>query len=404
MNTLPLAPIDENRELRQALELTPPEALLTLKEPDPQQLAHARSLIDELLLRSASSEGQAQVRTAVEGMGSALQVEAGRRSQMLKQPIHQLASKGEEGGDVARALVDLKLKVEELDPAQFDFEAGWFSRMLGHIPGVGTPIKRYFSQYESASTTLDAIMASLRKGQDQLKRDNITLAEDQAGLRSLSRKLEQAITLAGLMDRLIEEKCALEIPSSDPRHAFLQEEVLFSLRQRTQDLQQQLLVTQQGYLTIDLIMRNNKELIRGVDRALNVTVSALQVAVTLALALANQRIVLEKIQALTSTTENLIAATAQRLRTQGAAIQKQASSTMIDMEVLRNAFADIKGALEDIDAYRRDALPKMARTITEMDRMAHEAEIQVQKREEARGLDEAFSIDQLMGLIPEKSQ
>jgi uncharacterized protein YaaN involved in tellurite resistance len=60
------------------------------------------------------------------------------------------------------------------------------------------------------------------------------------------------------------------------------------------DLQQQLVVNQQGVLSIDLIMRNNVELTRGVDRAINVTVSALQVAVTLALALANQRITLEK--------------------------------------------------------------------------------------------------------------
>ena len=59
-------------------------------------------------------------------------------------------------------------------------------------------------------------------------------------------------------------------------------------------------------MAIDLIIRNNVELMRGVDRAINVTVSALQVAVTLALALANQRIVLEKVQAVNETTDKLI--------------------------------------------------------------------------------------------------
>ena len=66
-------------------------------------------------------------------------------------------------------------------------------------------------------------------------------------------------------------------------------------RQRVMDLQQQLLVNQQGFLTTEMIVRNNKELVRGVNRALNTTVSALQVGATLAMALANQRIVLENV-------------------------------------------------------------------------------------------------------------
>ncbi len=73
----------------------------------------------------------------------------------------------------------------------------------------------------------------------------------------------------------------------------MQNDLLFPLRQRIQDLQQQLPVNQQGLLTTELVIRNNRELIRGVNRALNVTVYALQVAATSALALANQKIVLE---------------------------------------------------------------------------------------------------------------
>ena len=73
-----------------------------------------------------------------------------------------------------------------------------------------------------------------------------------------------------------------DILQDDPMYKFVSEELLFPLRQRIQDLQQQLLVNQQGFLTIEMIIRNNKELIRGVNRALNTTVSALQVAVTLA--------------------------------------------------------------------------------------------------------------------------
>jgi uncharacterized protein YaaN involved in tellurite resistance len=289
--------------------------------------------------------------------------------------------------------VDLKIKVEELDPGKYDLEAGWLTRLLGRIPGVGTPLKRYFSRYESASTVIDAIIRSLKDGQEQLKRDNITLVDDQKLMRGLTHKLERAVKLGQLIDSGLEDKLQTEIPASDARYKFIQEELLFPLRQRIQDLQQQLLVNQQGFLTIEMIIRNNKELIRGVNRALNVTVSALQVAVTLALALANQRIVLEKVQALTDTTSDLITGTAERLKTQGAAIHKQASATQIDIDALKRAFEDVRAALDDVSRYRQEALPKMAERILQMDKMAAESDEAIARVEHAERVAKDFPIE-----------
>ena len=122
------------------------------------------------------------------------------------------------------------------------------------------------------------------------------------------------------------------------------------------------MVNQQGILAIELVIRNNMELIRGVDRATNVTVSALQVAVTLALALANQKIVLEKIQAVNETTDKLIAGTAERLRTQGAEIHKMAVGHAASTSTtLKKAFVDIRAALDDISRFRQEALPQDGR-------------------------------------------
>jgi len=283
--------------------------------------------------------------------------------------------------------------VEELDPGKLDLEAGWFTRLLGRIPGVGTPLKRYFSRYESASTVLDAIIRSLKDGQEQLKRDNITLLDDQKAMRALTHKLERAVKLGQLIDAKLVDGLETEIAETDPRHKFVQEELLFPLRQRIQDLQQQLLVNQQGFLTVEMIIRNNKELIRGVSRALNVTVSALQVAVTLALALANQKIVLEKVQAVSATTSDLIAGTAARLKTQGAEIHKQASATQLDIESLKKAFGDVREALEDISRYRREALPKMAERITAMDKLAEESDEAIRKMEHAETVAADFPIE-----------
>ena len=385
----------DKEQLRSELKLQDPMQMTVEQAAgDPAIQEQAEDIVARILKTDLEDAGAAaSVRSGVETMGSALQKEAARRSAMLKQPLTKLMADSEEGGQVASSLIDLKVQVEELDPAQINLDAGFLTRMLGYLPGIGTPIKRYFSRFENASTAIDAIINSLEAGREQLKRDNVTLADDQEAMRSLTKKLEKTVQLGQLVDKRLQDVLDTEISQEDGRYKFIAEELLFPLRQRIQDLQQQLLVNQQGYLTTEMIIRNNKELIRGVNRALNTTVSALQVGVTLALALANQKIVLEKVQAINETTEDLIAGTAKRLRTQGAEIQKQASGTQLDISVLKQAFADIAIALDDISSFRQKALPVMADNILELDKLAADAEEQIKKVEKAEQVSGDFSLE-----------
>ncbi|HXK55600.1 MAG TPA: toxic anion resistance protein [Gammaproteobacteria bacterium] len=386
--------VADEKQLRSELHLTEPSAIRASADEDPKLIEQAEDVITHIMnIDMNDASAQEKTRASVETLGMQLQKEASRRSAMLKQPLTKMIKDSDEGGQVANSLVDLKLQVEEMDPARFDLEPGWFSRTLGFIPGIGTPLKRYFSRYENASTAMDAIIHSLEAGREQLKRDNTTLTGDQSAMRGLTLKLEQTIKLAQLIDQGLSEKLETELLQADPRHRFISEELLFPLRQRIQDLQQQLLVNQQGFLTVEMIIRNNKELMRGVNRALNTTVSALQVAVTLAMALANQKIVLEKVQAITETTDNLIAGTARRLRTQGAEIQKQASGSMLNIDSLVAAFSDIRAALEDISRYRQEALPRMADNILKMDKLADQSEQEIRKIEQAEHAATDFPIE-----------
>ena len=337
-----------------------------------------------LAIDPADDDARTAARAAVDAMGRDLQTRSATRSRMLQAPLKDLSHGTEDGGAVAKSLSDLRIEVEKLDPSGLDTDAGWFSRAVGKIPGVGTPLKRYFMRYESSQTQIDSIVQSLEKGRDELKRDNVTLGDDQKQIRELTHALTDQVALAQALDASVVDKLATEIGPDDPRRQFVEEDILFALRQRTLDLQQQLAVNQQGVLAIEIIIRNNRELVRGVDRALDVTISALQVAVTVALALAHQKIVLDKIEAINTTTSAMIAGTAERLKTQGTQIHEQASSTMLDMEALKGAFADIDAALEEISRYRREALPTMANTILELDQLTAETETAIKQMESGR--------------------
>jgi uncharacterized protein YaaN involved in tellurite resistance len=369
-------------EIKKDLAIVDPKAIQVTAGEDGDLDTRADQFAETLLnLDPEKPDDTDKGKAGVETMGMDLQRKAAKMSDILKQPLTVLSKKGAEGGDIANSLINLKTEVEKLDPGKFDLEAGWMTRTIGRLPGIGTPMKRYFSKYESAQTVISSIVRSLENGRDQLLRDNQTLTEDQKQMREMTGKLARAIKLGQLIDQKLQYKLDREIEAGSPKAKFVAEELQFPLRQRIIDLQQQLAVNQQGVMAIELIMRNNKELARGVNRALNVTITALQVGATVALALENQRIVLDKVNAVSKTTSDLIAGTANRLKTQGVEIQKQASSTMLNMDSLKAAFADINTAMEDLSKFRTQALPQMANTVLELDKVTADAEKSIKTME-----------------------
>jgi uncharacterized protein YaaN involved in tellurite resistance len=148
---------------------------------------------------------------------------------------------------------------------------------------------------------------------------------------------------------------------------------MFALKQRIMDLQQQLAVQKQAIVATELIIRNNKELIRGINRSLSVTITALNTATTIALALAHQKHVIEKVESVNQTTSKLIKDSAERLKSQGSEIHKQAASTQLDIDSLRSAFSDLKIALFEMTEFRVKSLPQMSSTIRELDGVINQA-------------------------------
>ncbi|TVP43670.1 MAG: toxic anion resistance protein [Halomonas sp.] len=361
------------------------------RDIDPELEAMADRFVEEILGES-DKESAASQRRAVDEMGLELQQQAAHRSAMLQTPLHKLAHQGDEGGPVAKALVDLRGRMEGLDPARHRLAPSVLDRVLAIIPGIDSRMQRYFRKFENAQQALDAIIDDLKGGRDMLHRDNLTLSDDQKALYEILRELNRQIELGRLIDSRLQSTIAAR-DSDDPRRHFLEEELLFPLRQRIVDLQQQLAVSQQGVLALEVIIRNNRELMRGVDRAINVTVSALTVAVTVAMAMANQRLVLDRIEALNTTTSQMIGGTAKALRQQGVDIQKRASSAMLDMQTLEEAFGEVMGAIDDLSTYRQEALPRLDEQIDRLATLAQQGNASIERlREgsEAQSQDRRF--------------
>jgi uncharacterized protein YaaN involved in tellurite resistance len=289
--------------------------------------------------------GQEQIRAA-----------AAMSNRFLDRPVRAMDGDGSVGTDLA----ELRRTVEDLDPGRKGKMTG--RKLLGIIP-FGNKLKNYFDSYTSAQGHIQSILQRLESGKKELHLDNASIDTERQKLWAAMGELEQMIHIAKSLDAKLEAK-AYELDSSDPAKAkALRESALFYVRQRTQDLLTQMAVSVQGYLALDLVKKNNVELIKGVDRASTTTVGALRTAVTVAQAMTNQKLVLGQITALNQTTSDIIDSTSKLLRDQTAQIHEQAASSTIPLETLQRAFQNIYDTMDEVDNFKVRALDSMKKTV-----------------------------------------
>ncbi|HEX8094246.1 toxic anion resistance protein [Jatrophihabitans sp.] len=329
--------------------------------------ARAQTFAQELASIDANSPAFTEKVNAITSMGEQdMRAAASVSNRMLDRPAAALnAGKGGGGADaqsrVASTLVELRQTVTELDPNRADL-AG-VKKVLKFLPG-GDKVQRYFAKYESAQTQLNAIIKSLQSGQDELRKDNASIDTEKANMWATMGKLSEYNELAGALDAAVEEKIAqLQAAGQTKQADALKADALFPIRQRRQDLMTQMAVAVQGYMALDLVRKNNIELIKGVDRAQTTTIAALRTAIIVSQALSRQKLVLEQITALNATTSDLIERTSEQLRIQGGQINQQAASSTIEVAKLQAAFDNVFATMDALDTFRAQATDSMAATV-----------------------------------------
>lgn len=366
------------------LDLQPPQQLFTLEPPPPvavvpvesasghvrlkqedlQELdAQVKSFIDTVTTYDANAPEFKQAVERIHGMGNKdIEASASVSNRMLERPVKTLENGlFDKGTQIGKSLIDLRRQIEELDPSR---QGDLFSarKILGFLPW-GNKLGDYFDRYQSSQSHLNAIIEALKRGKDELLRDNAAIEQEKGNMWTLMERLEKYIHISKKLDTELDAKAAALDVNDSVKARIVREEMLFYTRQKTTDLLTQMSVNIQGYLALDLIRKNNLELIKGVDRATTTTVSALRTAVIVAQALANQKLVLDQITALNTTTGNLIQSTSEMLRDQSAAIHQQAASSTIEVEKLQRAFQNIYQTMDSIADFKTKALSSMQTTV-----------------------------------------
>lgn len=366
-------------------ELTPPETspVITLEAPQPvavvpqdeaDQLvkldltkvpeldAKVNDFVMHVLQTPVNTSVFDEKVNAIHQLGSAeIRASAQISNRMLDRPAKSMDKALFDSSPIAKSLTELRSVVEDLDPSR----QGSLSsprKFLGIIP-MGKSVQDYFRKYQSSQTHINAIIESLYHGKDELMKDNASIEQEKVNMWNLMQSLRQYIYVGKKIDERLEHKIS-ELEATDPEKArVVKEELLFYVRQKNMDFLTQLAVNIQGYLALDMIRKNNLELIKGVDRATTTTIAALRTAVMVSQALSSQKLVLDQINALNSTTSSLIESTSVMLKRQTAQVHEQASGSSVDLEKLQKSFNHIYKTMHAIDAFKVKALGNMQQTL-----------------------------------------
>ena len=363
----------EPTETTTKIKLDPPEALqavpihaasglVPLKQDETSELdTKVAKFVDELAALDSNSPEFGKKVDQLTAMGRKEIAEAaGASNRFLDRPVKAM----DRDSDIGQNLIELRTTVERLDPSangKLLSKRGFLDKFFG------SGVTNYFAKYRSAQTHISGILTALANGKDELIMDNAAIDVERRKLWEAMGKLEQMVHISRTLDDGLEGKAA-ELDGSDPAKAkVLRESALFYARQRTQDLLTQMAVTVQGYLALDLVKKNNVELVKGVDRASTTTVGALKTAITVAQAMTNQKLVLEQITALNSTTASIIDGTSKMLKDNTARIHEQAATSTIPVETLQRAFQNIYDTMDAIDTFKLRALDTMKATVTTLE-------------------------------------
>lgn len=306
-----------------------------------------------------------------------------KMSDSLKTPLAKIAGGDSHGDQVGNVLLNLKTEVDKINPNKFDLNVNWFGRLVEKVTG-SSKVSKYFAKFQNANQIIEDIMQSLEEGKFALKNSNKIYTSDKQRYYKTAKALEKKIEKLLAVDAGIEERIK---DKDDEESRYIQEEVLFPLRQKIQDLQQVLIVTQQGVTSINILLKNNKTLIKSVDRAQNVTKHALVIGVSIAIGLQQQKKTLEAVQSANTASEDLLVANSEALKTQGVEIQKQSANAVLSIDKMQLAFENTIQAIEDVEEFKRASLEPMKGAIAELKTLSDNVSNKIEKIESNKGKD-----------------
>ncbi|MBC7780643.1 MAG: toxic anion resistance protein [Proteobacteria bacterium] len=348
--------------------MTPPEALQAVSEQKAPEMvpldAEARARVETQVTQYIDSLVSADVQSDEfkARLDSAFRLgreEVSNAASLMTGRFMERNLVGMENSPAFTAIREMRGHLDQLNPGN-DGDLLAPNRLLGIIPW-GNKLQAYFRKYQSAGAQIRDALEKVNLARDDMQKDATEIEHVKGKLWEAMLKLKGAIHFSEQLDAKLAARVEA-LKASDPMRArALEQDVLFYARQNLQDMYTQQAVCVNGYLSLDVLKKTAREMMNGCTRIATTGMSALATAQTVARATGNQIQVMEMLQGVKGSIENLVVSTAKQLEVHVQKTGDFAANPLIGVEKIKEAFDTTFRAMDAMDNFRAKAIETMAK-------------------------------------------
>lgn len=388
----PKAEVETGEELIKP-DLSEAGDLMEAKPPrkaTPQEIQQTEQEADQLvevLLKNPDDRSKMREATSI---GDNIQIRANNEFKLLRTSLGKTMDQLKKTGETTTIPNDLKRLrdiMDEMNPypaieqMKRSRTAGWFSRLISRIPGIGKILSDIAKRYESVQTQVDVIIQSLENGSDKLLENTLEIEERYKALKNMQRQVQMsAYKLQLVLNRI-------ETEEEKTEDAMLKQ-ALHKAKVRIMRRLQNLKVTEnafaQFFITMNVTMDNHESLRDAIRSMIDLTRPVLENGLALKIAQQDEKKIAEALEETQDYLGNLMVAVAQDSMDNAAEIAKVANKPLAKFEDLVKSYQILITRMDEAQKIEEQMIEAARKNVEEISAMSAQLEDRADAQELGR--------------------
>ncbi|PTL40284.1 toxic anion resistance protein [Alkalicoccus saliphilus] len=336
------------------------------EENKQQEQAAEKEEAEQYLDKINDKRNIEEILESIGGLGTKEQEKAGESLEALRRPVSDMMN--EPHHNLPDQLSKLKEVVAELEPNYL--QQGKFKQFLSKIARK-SPIEKYARKYQTVESEVDTIVEALLHGKDKLQEDTVMLHQLKDVARERIAGLNEQIEVGNQLNTMLEQEMEKPEWQEDPTPIKKGQQKVLS---RIKNMQQAVLVLQQSLGSVDIIVENNDKLEEAIFNSITMTKNIITVTASIQLSLSNQRQVIDAVQNVNKSTEQMLLSNAEMLKSNTEETLKTLEEPAVAIETFRKAYEDVYAAIELTEQSNERIINSSKKFISEMDELNKQME------------------------------
>ncbi len=276
--------------------------------------------------------------------------------------------------ETAKLVADLYMELKAVDIEDFE-DQNAFKRIIAKIPLLKNFVMSYDklkSKYNTIQKNVDGIVERLEAAKHIALRDNNQLQQQLENNVDYVKQLEDIIIAGKLKCKELQDKIMLmESGRLDGTELKLHDlkDYLGALEKRITDLVLLRYTFKQSLVQIRIIQNTNMMDIMNTETQIKMAIPVWMNQLCLAVALNNQKKSIAMKNMMSDATNKMITKNAEMIKQQSVEVVKQTQRTIVDVESLKKATADILATVEGVQKAQKEGAEKRAAAEAEVKRL-----------------------------------